>query len=89
MPKEKGPEAFSLTPEYSEAKKEFGLDVLDNTQIGLREKLKKLKDLAEKIGNNANNSADFENFLGYWIKAKDRELYEAYMESLENLRDAA
>jgi len=75
--------AFTLTPEYTSTKKNFGIEILEDNAMTEKEKLEELNNLAEKI-KNKNDSADFENFLLYGVKAQNPGLYIAFKKDLKD-----
>ena len=73
---------YTTTPEYNKAKLEF-TGIMENSKLGLDEKLESLEKLADQLGTNTKNIEDFNNNLERWIKTKDIKLYNAYQSTLQ------
>lgn len=70
-----------FTPEYQNANLEF-TKVMENPNLDLSKKLKKLENLADQMGTNPQNIKHFnDTILERWVKNKNPELYQAYQET--------
>lgn len=69
---------LGFSPEYEKANLEFA-NIFENKNVSEKDKLTRLLNLADQIGENVSQSDHFNNvILERWVRMKDPELYKMY-----------